>query len=57
MLIKVWLLGLGVGEVLATVGTPGRKGLHENESITEKIEHNINTFEPLDAALPEVLSI
>lgn len=47
---------LGCGEVLATIGTPGRKGLHENENFTEKTEQTINSFEPPDAALPEVLS-
>lgn len=49
-------LGWEVGEVLATIGTPGRKGLHENENFTEKTEQTINSFEPPDAALPEVLS-
>lgn len=42
-------------EALTTIGTPGRKGLHENENFTEKTEQTINSFEPPDATLPEVL--
>lgn len=52
---------LGCGELLSTIGTPGRKNLHKNETITEKIEQNkkaVNdTISVPNRALPEILSI